>query len=182
MRSSITFHSAMASDDSARRPAWHGLSFPRIAWTRGRRLMALGLAWLVAASAVALAIERQNSRSERSHSLSSGTFLSSAAGGAPSVALAAPQRVTGPTTLRARARANSGRVVAVTFLLDGAPLGSDTIAPYTFSLDPALVTQGHHRLRVAAVDSLGRRRTTSAKVVTTKSYRSKALRATPDDG
>lgn len=172
----------MASDDSARQPARHGLSLPRIASTPGRKLTALGLAWLVAASAVALAIERQNSRSEPSHSRSSDTFLSSAAGGAPSVALAAPDRVTGPTTLRARATAKSGRVVAVTFLLDGAPLGSDTIAPYRFSLDPALVPQGRHRLRVAAVDSLGRRRTTSAKVVTTKSYRSKALRATPDAG
>jgi hypothetical protein len=172
----------MASDDSARRAARHGLSFPRIVSTRGRRLAALGLAWLVAASAVALAIERQNSRSEPSHSRSPGTFLSSAAGGGPSIALVAPEKVTGPTTLRARAKAGSGRVVAVTFLLDGAPLASDTITPYTFTLDPGLVTARRHRLRAEAVDSLGRRRATAAKVITSKRYRSRALRATPDTG
>ena len=145
-------------------------------------MAALGLAWLVAVSAVAFAIERQNSRSEPSHSRSTGTLLSSSAGGAPSVALLAPQRVTRPTTLRARARATSGRVVAVTFLLDGAPLGSDTIAPYSFSFDPGVVVAGRHRLQVAAVDSIGRRRTSAPRLLTTERSRSRALRATPDHG
>jgi Periplasmic copper-binding protein (NosD)/Bacterial Ig domain len=141
------------------------------------------LAWLVAAAVVTLAIARQNDRSEPSHSRPTSSFLSSSAGGRPSVELLAPPgTVAGPTTLKAAARARSGRVVAVTFLLDGVPLGSDTVAPYTQLLDPGRVRPGSHRLRAAAVDSLGRRTSTESVALTTERFRSRALTATPGNG
>ncbi len=77
-----------------------------------------------------------------------------------------PTRLTGPTTLAARARAYSSRVVAVTFTLDGRPLGSDTTRPYELDVEPELLAPGRHRIRVVAVDSLGRRAGTEPKVVT----------------
>ena len=47
-----------------------------------------------------------------------------------------PSRLTKPANLDARARAYSSRVVAVTFILDGRPLGSDTTKPYELDVDP----------------------------------------------
>jgi parallel beta-helix repeat protein len=143
----------------------------------------MALVWLVAAAAVTLAIVRQNGRSEPSHSRPTGSFLSSATTNPPSVQLLSPpESVTRPTTLRAAARASSGRIVAVTLLLDGVPLGSDTVAPYTFDLDPGLVHTGGHRIRVSAIDSLGRRRSTQPVALRTKRLPTKALTATPERG
>jgi hypothetical protein len=143
----------------------------------------MALVWLVAAAAVTLAIVRQNGRSEPSHSRPTGSFLSSSAAGPPSVQLLSPPGTVGhPMTLRATAKASSGRVVAVTFLLDGVALGSDTVVPYTFDLDPGLVDPGGHRLRVSAVDSLGRRRSTAPVVLRTRHFPTKALTATPEKG
>lgn len=87
-----------------------------------------------------------------------------------------------PTTLKAAAKARSGRVVAVTFLVDGVPLGSDTKAPYTLVLDPGLVRSGRHRLTVAAVDNHGRRRATQPVTLTTETFRTQALVASPNHG
>jgi hypothetical protein len=70
----------------------------------------------------------------------------------------------------------------VTFVLDGVPLGTDTVAPYTLRLDPGLVRPDSHRLRAAAVDNLGRRRSTEAFSIRTKRVRMKALIATPEKG
>jgi parallel beta-helix repeat protein len=84
--------------------------------------------------------------------------------------------------LKAAAKASSGRVVAVTFLLDGVPLGSDTVAPYTLLFDPGLVRPGSHRLRASAVDSMGRRRSTGSVALTTERFRTKALTASPEKG
>jgi hypothetical protein len=132
---------------------------------------------------VTLAIVRQNGRGEPSHSRATSSLLSSATAGSPAVELVgAPGTVDRPTTLKAAAKARSGRVVAVTFLLDGEPLGSDTVAPYTLLLDPGLVRPGSHRLRAAAVDSLGRRRSTEAVSLRTTRVRTKALTATPEKG
>jgi hypothetical protein len=151
--------------------------------TWGGKLAAMSLVWLVAAAVVTLAIVRQNGRSEPSHSRATSSFLSSSAAGGPAVELLSPPvRLDGPTTLRAAAKARSGRVVAVTFLLDGVPLGSDTVAPYAFPLDPALVRPGSHRLRAAAVDSLGRRRSTKPSTVTTERSTMEALTASPEHG
>jgi hypothetical protein len=71
--------------------------------------------------------------------------------------------------------------VAVTFLLDGDPLGSDTTTPYRLVLDPQLVSPGQHRLRATAVDSHGRRRSTRAVAFTTQPF-ARALVASPDRG
>jgi hypothetical protein len=151
--------------------------------TRGGKLAVMALVWLVAAAVVTLAIVRQNGRSEPSHSRATSSLLSSAAAGPPTVELLRPPgTVDRPATLKAAAKARSGRIVAVTFILDGVPLGSDTVAPYTMLLDPGLVRPGSHRLRVVAVDSLGRRRSTSRSDVRTERSMTKALTATPDRG
>jgi parallel beta-helix repeat protein len=143
----------------------------------------MALVWLVAAAVVTLAIVRQNGRGEPSHSRGTSSLLSSAATGPPAVELVAPPgKVERPTALKAAAKARSGRVVAVTFLLDGVPLGTDTVAPYTLLLDPGLVHPGSHRLRAAVVDSLGRRRSTAPVDLRTERFRTKALIATPEKG
>ncbi len=70
--------------------------------------------------------------------------------------LLGPERLTKPVALGANARALPGsRVAAVSWFLDGRPLGSDTTKPYRLDVDPALLPQGRHRLRVEAVDNLG---------------------------
>jgi parallel beta-helix repeat protein len=141
------------------------------------------LIWLVAAAVVAFALLRQGGRGEPSHSRASGSLLSSTSAGPPSITLLGPPvRVDRPTTLKASAKAHSGRVVAVTFLLDGTPLGSDTIAPYTFQLDPGLARSGRHRLTVVAVDNHGRRSSTRPAVLTTDRFRTQALTAAPGKG
>ena len=142
----------------------------------------MALVWIVAATAVTLAIVRQNGRSEPSHARATGALLSLSGASGPSVTLARPPASVGrPTTLKAAAKAGSGRIVAVTFTLDGKPLGSDTTAPYRLLLDPALVPAARHRLRAVAVDSLGRRRTTRAVTFKTLPYR-EALIASPGHG
>jgi Right handed beta helix region/Bacterial Ig domain len=143
----------------------------------------MALVWLVAAAVVTLAIVRQNGRGEPSHSRPTSSLLSSAAAGRPSVDLVNPPgTVDRTTTLKASAKARSGRVVAVTFLLNGVPLGSDTVAPYTVLLDPSLVRPGSHRLRAVAVDSLGRRRSTAPVALRTEHSRANVLTASPEKG
>ena len=120
---------------------------------------------------------------EPSHSRATGSLLSSSAAGSPSVTLLGPHgKVERPTTLKASARARSGRIVAVTFLLDGAPIGSDTIAPYRFTLNPGLVRPGRHALTVAAVDNHGRRSSTRPAAITTERFRAQGLTASPGAG
>jgi hypothetical protein len=149
---------------------------------RGGKAAAMALAWLVAATVVTLAIVRQDGR-EPSDSRPTSSFLSSSAAGLPKVELVAPpDTVDRPTTLGAAAKARSGRIVAVTFLLDGAPLGSDTMAPYRILLDPGLVRPDRHLLRAEAVDSLGRRRSTAPVELTTERFRTQALTASPEKG
>lgn len=92
-----------------------------------------------------------------------------------------PRRLTKPATLDARARAFSSRVVAVTFMLDGRPLGSDTTKPYELDVDPALLPAGPHRLRVAAVDSLGRRASSWPTVLTVAHSQSDVAKVAPGE-
>ena len=73
------------------------------------------------------------------------------------VAYTGPRHLEGVATLRARVRRGSTRVVAVTFLLDGSPLGTDTRAPFRLDVDASLLRAGRHRLRVVAVDAAGSR-------------------------
>ena len=103
------------------------------------------------------------------------------AGGRPTVEYLGPERLAGPTALRARAATRSARVVAVTFLLDGQPLGSDTTRPYALDVDPAFLPQGRHELRVVAVDSLGRRRSAAAALEVSGS-KANVVTATPTQG
>jgi Right handed beta helix region len=93
------------------------------------------------------------------------------------VAYAGPRRLEGVSTLRARVRRGSSRVVAVTFLLDGEPLGTDTRAPFRLDVDASLIRKGRHRMRVAAVDALGTRRTGPA--VTVRTIPGRPLDVTP---
>jgi hypothetical protein len=86
-----------------------------------------------------------------------------------------------PATLRASARVSRGRVVAVTFFVDGKPLGSDTVAPYTQDVNPGLLRPGRHRLRLVAVDNLGRRGSTTA-VLRTGRYQPRFVTASPGHG
>jgi hypothetical protein len=78
------------------------------------------------------------------------------------VAYTGPRRLEGIANLRARVGRGSGRIVAVTFLLDGAPLGTDTRAPFRLDVDASLLPLGRHRMRVDAVDALGSRTTGGA--------------------
>jgi parallel beta-helix repeat protein len=102
-----------------------------------------------------------------------------AASGAVSVRFVGPYRLTKATALEAQAGARPARVIAVTFLLDGRPLGSDTTEPYRLDVDPALLPAGKHSLRVAAVDNLGRRASTGLAPLTIERSGSKLLTAAP---
>ena len=103
------------------------------------------------------------------------------AGKRPNVEFLGPERLTGPADLKARVRAAGSRVVAVTFFLDGRPLGSDTTRPYRLDVDPALLPRGRHRLRVEAVDNLGRRRSTKPRGVTIEPSGSEIVDAAPGE-
>jgi parallel beta-helix repeat protein len=104
------------------------------------------------------------------------------AGKRPTVDFLGPERLTGPVELEARARAVSGsRIVAVTFFLDGRPLGSDTTRPYALDVDPALLRPGRYDLRVEAVDNLGRRRSTGPSPVTVEASSSAIVSAAPGE-
>jgi hypothetical protein len=87
-----------------------------------------------------------------------------------------------PATLSAVASTSGGRIVAVTFLLDGRPLGSDTTAPYVLDVTPGLLRPGRHRLSVAAVDSRGRRASTGPITVKVSRSRARVLTASPHHG
>lgn len=65
--------------------------------------------------------------------------------------------VSGALDLRAEAITQNARIVGVTFRLDGKPLISSTVSPYSRSLDPRFLPAGRHSISVVAVDSLGRR-------------------------
>jgi Right handed beta helix region/Bacterial Ig domain len=110
------------------------------------------------------------------------TPASAPAGNPPSVGYLGPESITKPVRLRARATARSGRIVAVTFVLDGRPLGSDTTRPYALDVDPAFLRAGRHQLRVVAVDSLGRRRSTAPIAVSISGSRAHVVTATPRRG
>jgi Right handed beta helix region/Bacterial Ig domain len=84
------------------------------------------------------------------------------------VAYTGPRQLEGVVTLRARVGRASARIVAVTFRLDGEPLGTDTRAPWRLDVDTSLLPEGRHRIRVVAVDALGARtagRAVSVRVV-----------------
>lgn len=73
------------------------------------------------------------------------------------VTVIGPHRLRGEVTLRARVRPRGQRIVAVTFLLDGRPLGTDTTRPFALDIDASQLQPGGHQLRAEAVDRVGRR-------------------------
>ena len=139
---------------------------------RKRTLLCLALALLAAATGC----------SGSSEPTSTPPATEPPAGKRPTVEFRGPQRLTRPTELTARARPASGsRVVAVTFFLDGRPLGSDTTRPYRLDVDPAFLPRGDHRVRVQAVDNLGRRRSTDPSRVTIEPEGSEIVEAAPGE-
>jgi hypothetical protein len=101
----------------------------------------------------------------------------------PVVSYAGPRgELRGPVTLRARATSKPGRVVAVTFFLDGTPIGSDTTEPYALDVNAGLLPHGEHRLRVEAVDELARRARSQAITVTARRRTGRMLTASPRRG
>jgi parallel beta-helix repeat protein len=101
----------------------------------------------------------------------------------PDVTYSGPRgALAGLVTLRAKASARGARVVAVTFLFDGVPVGSDTTPPYALDLDTRLLARGRHRLRVEAVDSLAQRARTQPVDVSTRKRGGKLLTASPQQG
>jgi parallel beta-helix repeat protein len=104
------------------------------------------------------------------------------AGKRPNVQFLGPERLARSSDLEARARPVPGsRIIAVTFFLDGRPLGSDTTRPYRLDVDPALLPPGRHRVRVQAVDNLGRRRTTKPSSLTIEPGESEIVDAAPGE-
>ena len=79
-------------------------------------------------------------------------------------------------------RGASARIVAVTFRVDGRPLGTDTTAPYALDLDETEMPAGRHALSVEAVDRLGRRITSPSVAVTGGRRGRPAITATPGHG
>jgi parallel beta-helix repeat protein len=101
----------------------------------------------------------------------------------PAVSYLGPTgKLSGPVTLRAQASSKGGRIVAVTFFLDGRPLGSDTTEPYALDLDAGLLPAGRHRVRVEAVDHLARRFRTQPIEVTAGTRTGRMLTASPRRG
>ena len=92
-------------------------------------------------------------------------------------------RLSGLVRLRAVASSSGARIAAVTYLLDGRPLGSDATPPYALDADLRFVSPGPHRLRVTAVDGLGRSGSGgNVRVVTSRGGGGSVVTASPTSG
>jgi parallel beta-helix repeat protein len=112
-----------------------------------------------------------------------GSASSAAAAGGPRVTYDGPTgNVAGPVTLTAEARDYGARIAAVTFVVDGAPRGSDTTSPYSLGLNPALIRAGRHTVRAVAVDKLGRRASSRVATLVTTSAGDRPVEASPRAG
>lgn len=92
------------------------------------------------------------------------------------------ERLWGMATLRAGARASGARVAAVSFFLDGRPVGTDTVAPFSLDFPAALERPGSHRLKIVAVDDRGRRGSSGPIRVKTGGRLNRMLEASPARG
>ena len=70
----------------------------------------------------------------------------------PTVSISAPQIITSITTINA-AVADAGGISKVEFYIDGSLLGTDTVSPYSFQLNPISFTNGAHTLTAKAYDN-----------------------------
>jgi len=112
-----------------------------------------------------------------------GSASAGAPSGGPRVTYGGPTgNVNGPVTLTAEAHDAGARIAAVTFVVDGAPRGSDTSAPYSLGLNPALIRSGRHTVRVVAVDNLGRRASSPVASLVTKGAGDRPIEASPRSG
>ncbi len=91
-------------------------------------------------------------------------------------------RLSGLVRLRAAATSGAARIVAVTYLLDGKPLGSDTSPPYSLDVNAGLLPPGRHDLRITAIDSLGRSAKSSGVRVRTVRRPGPLVTASPSHG
>lgn len=116
------------------------------------------------------------------------SLVTSAAAGKTSASRVLDVRYTGgshvaaDSVLYANAAARGARVVAVTFFIDGRPVGSDTTKPYALDLTGHVAKPGAHRVRVVAVDSLGRRAASSTRTLTVTRARHAMVTASPTSG
>jgi parallel beta-helix repeat protein len=112
-----------------------------------------------------------------------GSASAAAASGGPRVTYGGPTgHVSGPVRLIAEAHGAGARIAAVTFLVDGAPHGSDTTAPYSLTLNPSLVRRGRHTVRVVAVDELARRASSRVAAFVSTSAGGRLVAASPQRG
>jgi len=94
------------------------------------------------------------------------------------VTVTGPHRLRGDATLRAHVRPSGQRIVAVTFLSDGRPLGTDTTRPFALEIDASQLPRGRHHVRAEVVDRLGRR--ALSPPMTVRSSRVRVATVTPD--
>ena len=106
---------------------------------------------------------------------------------APTVAITAPStgaQVSGSVTISATATDNIG-VSAVTFLVDGAAIGSDTTAPFNMTWNAATASAGSHTLVAHARDAAGNVGTSASVSVSVAASSSSTAKAvfspSPDD-
>ncbi len=99
----------------------------------------------------------------------------------PSVAYVGPATLHGRVALRARVH-GATRVVAVTFMLGGRPLGTVAGAPWSLDVDAALLPAGKAQLTVIGVDRLGHRGSSAPRTVTVHPGGERVLRASPQRG
>lgn len=99
----------------------------------------------------------------------------------PSVVYAGPTTLHGRVTLRAQPH-GATRVVAVTFMLGGRPLGTVTGPPWTLDVDAVLLPAGNAPLTVTAVDRLGQRGSSPPRTVRVLRGGEHVLQASPHRG
>jgi hypothetical protein len=86
----------------------------------------------------------------------------------PTVALTTPSdgaTVSGQVSLGATA-SDAGGVASVAFAVDGTPIGTDTVAPYTATWNSTSATNASHTLTATARDTIGNTATSAAVTVT----------------
>ena len=129
-----------------------------IARTRRRGLGTIAVLTVCIVAVVLSAVDAQRSAPAGRPAPRAGAAIALPEDVAPAeVTVAAPRRPRGDVTLRAHVRPSGQRIVAVTFLIDGRPVGTDTTRPFALDVDASQLPRGAHRLRAEAVDRLGRR-------------------------
>jgi hypothetical protein len=147
----------------------------------GRVVLALALGCAVLLL-VAVDAQRDGTAAGGGAAPAAGSSLPTTSSRRPRVSYRGPRLLHGRTLLRARVRGRGATIAAVTFLLDGEPLGSDTTAPYALDVDASLLPPGRHRLRVESVDRLGARASSRPSTVSVDDDRGAALEASTARG